>query len=392
MEKLDQKNPAVGKTPAESMSQLAKPTNKETKRIFVAATRMNDGKTTTCLGLFASLLNEFSRVGFIKPIGQRFLKVQGHDIDEDSFLFDSIYHVATPISAMSPIAVDGEFTRRYLNNPDTILEQTIHEICQAFDRAAWEKDCILIEGTGHAGVGSVFDLSNAKVAKLLDAKVIIVAEGGIGRPVDEIALNKALFDQEGLEVVGAILNKVEESKMDMIKEYAGKGLQRLGVPLLGVLPKKKVLSAPNLSQVAKEIKGKWINGQLHGSNQRITRVVIGAMTAKHIIDYLSPGTLVIASGDRDDILLWAIATATISGTRLISGIILTGDMSPHPKILDMLSSTDIPVISFERDSYEVASIINNMTVKTEPQDLDKIPIIKEMVLDNIDLSQILKAF
>ena len=58
----------------------------------------------------------------------------------------------------------------------------------------------------------------------------------------------------------------------------------------------------------------------------------------------------------------------------------------------MLSSTDIPVITVERDSYEVASAINNMTVKTEPQDLDKIPVIKEMVLDNVDLSQLIKAF
>ena len=194
-------------------------------------------------------------------------------------------------------------------------------------------------------MGSVFDLSNAKVAKLLDAKVVIVAQGGIGRPVDEIALNKALFDKEGLEVVGAILNKVRADKIEMVQEYARKGLARLGVPLLGVLPKKNILSAPNLSQIAKEIKGYWLNGQLHGSKQRINRVVIGAMTAKHIIDYLSPGTLIITPGDREDILLWAIASATISGARLISGIILTRDISPHPKILEMLSSTDIPVIT-----------------------------------------------
>jgi BioD-like phosphotransacetylase family protein len=382
-----------GKTPVEKSDPfLKKPTNKETKRIFVAATRMNDGKTTTCLGLFASLLSTFSRVGFIKPIGQRFLKVQGQDIDEDSFLLDSIYDVSTPISAMSPIAVDSAFTRHYLENPKLSHKKIVHEICEAFDRSAWEKDCILIEGTGHAGVGSVFDLSNAQVAKLLDAKVVIVAQGGVGRPVDEIALNKALFDKEGLEVVGAILNKVKPDKMDMVKDYAGRGLDRLGVPLLGVLPEKKVLSAPNLSQIAKEIKGSWINGQLHGMKQRITRVVIGAMTAKHIIDYLSAGTLIITPGDREDILLWAIASAGLSGARSISGIILTRDLKPHSKILDMLSETDIPVIEVKRDSYEVASVINKMTVKTEPQDLDKIPIIKEMVMDNVDVTKIIEAF
>jgi hypothetical protein len=144
MKKQASSKPSKEKPVTKKGRLLKRPTNGETKRIFVAATRMNDGKTTTCLGLFASLLKQFSRVGFIKPIGQRFLKVEGHDIDEDSFLLNSIYDVATPISAMSPIAVDGKFTRRYLDNPDKALDTIIHDICVAFDRAAWEKDCILI--------------------------------------------------------------------------------------------------------------------------------------------------------------------------------------------------------------------------------------------------------
>ena len=36
-------------------SLIATPRNAITKRIFVAATRMNEGKTTVCLGLFAAL-------------------------------------------------------------------------------------------------------------------------------------------------------------------------------------------------------------------------------------------------------------------------------------------------------------------------------------------------
>ena len=90
----------------------------------------------------------------------------------------------------------------------------------AFDIVAWEKDFVIIEGTGHAGVGSVFDLSNATVAKLLQSKVIIVSRGGIGRPIDEISLNLALFEKQGVEVIGAIINKVVPEKMEMLKEYA----------------------------------------------------------------------------------------------------------------------------------------------------------------------------
>lgn len=369
---------------------LTSPTNKVTKRVFVAATRMNDGKTTTCLGLYGALQSRFPRVGFIKPVGQRFVDVQGQKIDEDSVLLDSIFQVRVPIESMSPVAIDSTFTRRFLEDPDAILPSLEDRICRAFDRVSWEKDFTIIEGTGHAGVGSVFELSNARVAKLLNSKVLLVSPGGIGRPVDELALNKALFDQHGVEVVGAILNKVEADKLEMVREYAGRGLARLGIPLLGVLPIQSALSAPNLAQIAEEIGGKWLNGRRGGAKQRVQKVVVGAMAAKGIVEYLQPGVLIITPGDRDDILLAALASAKISGGTTIAGLIVTNDVKPHPKLAELLAMTDIPVIATKEESYEVTSRINHMSVKTQPQDHDKFPIIKNLIADHVDLTKLIE--
>ncbi len=370
---------------------LTTPTNTVTKRVFVAATRMNDGKTTTCLGLYGALQTRFPRVGFIKPVGQRFVEVQGQKIDEDSVLLDSIFQVRVPIESMSPVAIDSTFTRRFLENPDALLPALEDKICRAFDRVSWEKDFTIIEGTGHAGVGSVFDLSNARVAKLLNAKVILVSPGGIGRPVDELALNKALFDHYGVEVIGAILNKIEPEKMEMVHHYAGLGLARLGIPLLGVLPIQATLSAPNLAQIAEEIGGKWLNGKRGGAKQRVQRVVVGAMSAKGIVDYLQPGVLIITPGDRDDILLAALASSKISGGASIAGLVVTNDIKPHPKLAELLAQTDIPVIATKEESYEVTSRINHMSVKTQPQDHDKFPIIKQLIADHVDLIKLIAS-
>ena len=60
------------------------------------------------------------------------------------------------------------------------------------------REMLLIEGTGHAGVGAVIGLSNAVVARMLGAPAVIVSEGGVGRPIDEIVLNAALFEREGV--------------------------------------------------------------------------------------------------------------------------------------------------------------------------------------------------
>lgn len=366
--------------------------NRSTKRIFIAATRMNDGKTTTSLALFSALRGFTQKVGFIKPVGQRFVDVEGQKIDEDSVLLDKIFNVEIPIQAMSPIAIHPHFTREYLDDPEQHHPRLIDRMCRAFDRAAYEQEYIIIEGSGHAGVGATFNLSNAEVAKRLSAKVVIVARGGIGRPIDEIALNKALFEQNGVEVIGAIINKVDPAKRAEIEKYCRIGLERMGVRLLGCIPTEKMLSAPNLNQVVEHVGGRWLNGRSGGGTERIGKVIIGAMAAKGLVDYLVPGVLIITPGDREDIILSAIATEGIAGKKIISGIILTRKVLPHPKLMDMIAKTRIPVVICSDDSYEVASRINNMTVKTQPDDADKIPIIKNLITDNIDLDLIRGAF
>ncbi|MGB0257355.1 MAG: phosphotransacetylase family protein [Coraliomargarita sp.] len=371
---------------------LSAPRNKTTKRIFIAATRMNDGKTTTSLALFAALRNMTPDVGFIKPVGQRFVKVEGHAVDEDSVLLDKIFDVRVPIQAMSPIAVHSTFTREFLDDPESSHAENIDKMCRAFDRAAFEKEFIIVEGTGHAGVGSVFNLSNANVAKHLNAKVIIVARGGIGRPVDEIALNKALFEQAGVQVIGAIINKVLPEKIEFIEKYCRIALEGMGIPLLGCIPVEQVLTRPNMNQVVEEVGGRWLNGRDTGGTERISDVIIGAMAAKGIVDLLKPGMLIITPGDREDIILSALATEGIAEKRVIAGIILTRNELPHPKLMAMIAKTEIPVVICNEDSYRVASKVNKMTVKTQPSDTDKIPIIKDLITNNVDLDLICQAF
>ena len=151
---------------------------------------------------------------------------------------------------------------------------------------------MLCEGTGHAGVGSVFDLSNAAVAKLLNAKVVIVTRGGIGQPIDETVLNHALFKQEGAQVIGVIINKVLPEKLDYITEFAQRGLKRKGLELLGVVPYQPMLSRPTLGAIADELKAEIVAGK-PPLTQIVSRVVVGAMGAARARDLLKPGVLLI---------------------------------------------------------------------------------------------------
>jgi BioD-like phosphotransacetylase family protein len=366
---------------------LSSPMNKDTSRIFVAATRMNDGKTTTCLGLTAALQTMGLNVGYIKPIAQRIVQSGEDQVDEDTLLIDGLFSLDIPIAAMSPVAIGPEFTKNYLENPNEIGPQLKDRICRAFDRAAYGKDIIVVEGSGHAGVGSVFGTSNADNAKVLGSKALIVAAGGIGKPIDEIALNKALFDQSGVEVVGVILNKVLPDKIDFIRDFASRGLKKLGIPLIGVVPLQETLVYPNLDQVAEETKARWIHQP--AGLRRVRRVVIGAMSARRAAEYFRVnGTLVIVPGDREDLLEAFIEGG---GAKSLSGIILSNGLLPNDALMKKLTDAGIPVAAVEAESFAVTARINNMTVKTMRQDSDKIPIIEKMIRESVDIPALLKS-
>ena len=361
--------------------------NTVTPRIFVAATRMDDGKTTTSLGLFAALQQRFSRIGYIKPVGQRFVEVEGAKIDEDTVLMNDTYHVNTPIRSMSPIAVEPDFTRRYLSGG---IRQQLHDrVRTAFDEVAWEKDFIIIEGTGHAGVGAVFDLSNAMVASILKSKVIIVSRGGIGRPIDEISMNLALYEKHGVEVIGAIINKVVPEKMEMLREYATVGLARLGLPLLGMIPLHTELYKPTVNQACVQLRGEFIAGAQH-KRRRVARIGIGAMSSRHADRLLNPGTLIITPGDREDLIMMILNEDFASPRAQLAGVVLTDGMLPHDTVMDLIRQRNIPFISTSADVSAAATTIARMTVKTEVGDRDKIGVIQSLIQEHVQVDRIVE--
>ncbi len=362
--------------------------NTDTPRVFIAATRQNDGKTTASLGLIAALQQHFPRVGYIKPVGQRFVEVDEQKIDEDTVLMDSVYRLNCPLVDMSPIAVEPDFTRKYLQQSNN--EALVKKIQKAFDRVAWEKDFVLCEGSGHAGVGSVFDLSNAQVAKILGAKVIIITRGGIGKPIDEICLNQALFEKEGVEIIGVILNKVLGDKMDSVTDFARRGLKRKGLELLGVIPHQSLLSSPTVELVREELDAEALN--TGGDRRRlIASVVVGDMGAERAINFFKRGALLITPGGRDDIILAAITSLDGHPDDRIAGVVLTGNVRPNGALLKIIETMPVPVLLAAQDSYEVASIVHDLTVKTRPSDAEKISLIRNLIATNVNLPKILES-
>lgn len=359
------------------------------KKLFVAATRQNDGKSTLCLGLLQALGRKITRVGFMKPVGQHYIKRDGCEIDEDVVLMKDVCQIEDDLVDMNPIVVKRGFTEEYIERGDR--NQLTQKIQTSFNRISGGKELILIEGTGHAGVGAVIDLSNASVAKLLGAKVLILSVGGIGRPIDEITINKSLFDQEGVEVLGVVINKVLPEKYDKIKRVTQKGLANKGINLLGVMPFEKSLTYPTMQQIQEACGATIFCGEKY-LEKKVLNILVAAMEPYHALEYILPHSLVIVPGDREDIIL-----AIIAGSKLeieddfeISGMVLTGGFQPHRRILKLVKNCDFPILLSRDDTYNTARKVHERRVKIRSSDKDKIKEAERLITRYVDLDKLMQ--
>ncbi len=369
---------------------LSKKETFEEKRVFLAATRQNDGKTVVGIGLLSALKQKLKEVGFIKPVGQKYVEIEGRKIDKDAVLAAGILDIGKEcLKLMNPVAVERGFTKNYLNKRYDVTS-LIKKIKEAYAHCASGKRLVVIEGTGHAGVGSVFDLNNAVVAKILKARVVLITTGGIGKPIDEIILNKALFDKEGVELAGVIVNKVMPDKIREIKKYLKKGLEKHRIPLLGVLPYTEDLSLSTMDQVREGLNLPVLSGK-NFLNQTVRNRVVGAMFPKSALRYIKNDTLLITSGDREDLILTALSlimTKKVTNPYL-SGLILTGGIRPHRSIINLIRRTPIPVLISNEDTYTVASKVHDLIIKIRQDDKKKIEIARQLVERHVNINNLL---
>lgn len=381
------------------------------RQLFLAATGQNRGKTTACVGLLDGFRRRGYRTGFSKPVGQRTMIIDGEPGDEDAVLMKTIFDLPDPYTAMSPIHIPRGFTKRYLAGD--IVEDMEGPILAA-QRFFADHDIWLIEGTGHAGVGAVVGLSNARVASMLRAPTVIISEGGVGRPIDEIVLNASHFEAHGVPVAGAIVNKIRVDESPGIEKTLERGLALHGIPLLGVLPYKPILSSPTLDMVLRGVKGRVICPG-PDLDRVIDGVAIGAMEPNHMLEHIGPGTLVIVPGDREDAILTlaaahlpdsAPARAVEHLETLVDetpgaidagpeskalGIILTGGYEPRPEVLAAIRHANLFAAIVPEDTYTVASEVHDLLVKTHPADVGKIELIKELVWEHLQMDRFLEV-
>lgn len=360
------------------------------KRIYVAATSQHVGKTTCTLGIFSVLRERGYNVGYCKPVGQEFVDLGDLKVDKDALLFSKMMGFDLSAALHSPVIIGSGVTTAYLENPSAFhFRQQMLEAAALLDI---QHDVVIYEGTGHPGVGSVVDLSNADVAKALGASVIMVVEGGIGSTIDELNVNLALFREQSIPIHGVIVNKVLIEKMEKVRHLVGKKLDRWGIPLLGILPYDKNLTHPIMETIRQHIKGRTVFNEDCLDNW-VENIVSGALVERREIENFTRLLLIVSNARLDHAIevLEEMTEQHQLERSPLAGIIVNGVGDFVPRFLENFKRKDyiekykIPVISTTLDTYGAALKINRIEVKIHLRTLWKAERAIKMIREYVDL-------
>ncbi|SNB45855.1 AAA family ATPase [Geobacter sp. DSM 9736] len=357
------------------------------KRIFIAATGQNCGKTTMSVSLMHLARKKYGRVGFIKPIGPKIDYYNDFMVDMDALLMAKTYAMEEDIALMSPVALHKNFTKDYLEGRLTELDMS-GCIVKAVEELDSKYDFLIIEGAGHGGVGSVVGLSNAKVAKLVDAPVVIVTESGIGKVIDAVHLNLALYEREKADVRAVIVNKLLANKRDSILDLLRKGVSWQGIDVIGGFNYSPILANPTLSHISK-----LLDLPLHGNPEERSRIIhhiqLGAASSQKVIDGLLESTLMIVTASRDELIVTISSLYHIPAYKAkIAGMVIAGH-TPVAKITQqILDDSTIPYIRLERSTAEAFMILKEDVAKISAEDQEKLNWIKANAESDIDFEAI----
>jgi BioD-like phosphotransacetylase family protein len=193
-----------------------------------------------------------------------------------------------------------------------------------------------------------------------------------------------------------------------IEETLRRGLALHGIPLLGVLPYRPILSNPTLGMILEGVRGTLIEPG-PDLDRVIGNVAIAAMEPQHVMEHVRADTLVICPGDREDVIL-TLTTARLVGqprpvtvAELIGGsvphasatpgigLVLTGGYAPRDAVLAAIRQAGMFAAIVDEDTYTVASRIHDLLVKTHAGDAGKIEMIKALVWDHLEIDRVLDA-
>ncbi len=346
------------------------------------------------------------RVSFFKPVAQSHSssKIDAESIDK------SVQFVRAKTNLLPPQPISLKYAQTLVSQNKT--GRLMEEIIALYHQTTVDADVVIVEGLVPDRNEPYTAKLNAEIARNIDAEVLLVASPGNMTPseLDEhLELSSRLYAApDDPDVIGCILNKVNAPhsldksacySYDKAHSYTDSNsvvyankydtechiFNDSSFKLIGSIPWRYDLLAPRTSDIATQLDAIYINkGDIE--NRRVSFISVCARTIPNMVDQLSPGTLIVTPGDREDIIV-ATSMAALNGVPL-AGLVLTGNLQPDPRTLKLCTralDAGLPVLSTRADTFEAANRLSDMNGEVPVDDLDRIERVMESVANALDI-------
>lgn len=360
-------------------------------RIYISATDQNAGKTTLSIALLHLARQQGRRIAFLKPIGPKPVSFEGRLIDTDAVTVAQVFGLEEQLDAMCPVVVAPGVSQRALRG-ELPVAQLEEQILTAVARLEQTCDLLVIEGAGHSGVGSVLGLSNARVAALVGAPVLMVTGGGVGSVIDAVCMNLALYRECGATVRLLVPNKLDRHKRDSTLEYLRLAFHASPFAVHGGFNVQPVLANPTFKRIARLLDG-TICGRPSDPLRIIHHVALGAGSTQRVVDMLQHNTLVLATSSRDELLVTLANLYNLPEyRRRIVGLVITGSLPVSTITQQIVEDSGIPYLRIHQTMSKVFLAIHEDVSKLSGEEDEKIALIRHLAPKRFDLDEIEALF
>jgi uncharacterized protein len=341
------------------------------KTLVIGSSSKSSGKTGVILGLHEAL---GKKAGYMKPIGDRLIYQKKRLWDYDSALLTNLWNLQEHPEDLSIGFEHAKLRYKY------DAESTVEKLREVASRTGVGKEILFVEGGMHLGYGLSVNLDAVSVAKALDGELVMIISGSEGSIADDIAFIKVHLNLKGVNFKGVIINQIHD--VEDFKASSLPDIQKLDIPVLGILPYQSELSRFTMRFVADILFSKILAGEESLDNE-VEHIVIGAMSVGSALRetvFTKEKKLVITGGDRTDMILAALESGT-------SGIILTNNILPQPSVVSRASELKVPLLLVSLDTFQAAKQVDDREPLLTRHEPKKVEMWTRLVKEYLDMEK-----
>ncbi|MGK3141467.1 phosphate acetyltransferase [Pantoea sp. C2G6] len=367
------------------------------RTIMLIPTGTSVGLTSVSLGVIRAMERKGVRLSVFKPIAQP--RTGGDTPDQTT----TIIRKNSSIPAAEPLQMSRVESLLGANQQDVLME----EIIARYHANTQDAEVVLVEGLVPTRKHQFASALNYEIAKTLNAEIVFVMALGNDSPAqlkERIELTQSSFGgQKNKNITGVIINKLNapvdeqgRTRPDLSEIFDDSSKASIAnidpkqlfsdspLPVLGCVPWSFDLIATRAIDMCRHLNARIINeGEIQ--TRRVKSVTFCARSIPHMLEHFRPGSLLVTSADRPDVLV-AACLAAMNGVE-IGAILLTGNYEIDERIArlcDRAFQTGLPVFMVKTNTWQTSLNLQSFNLEVPADDTQRIEKVQEYVANYIN--------